>query len=168
MRPGSRRREPALAAAQLLRRICSIAGWISYNPGASRNTTSWRRQRVRAVLRTGMISGVVSPLDERGSFPKSAGPTQVRGPDDVAGVSRRRSGEDRGASSSGGCGHLPRPRPRVAWRQRGAHSPSGTDEGDDAIERCRTAALGGHVARCGTERAGTPSSATTAAEPALS
>ena len=51
----------------------------------------------------------------------------------------------------GGRGYLPRPRSGVAARQRRSRQPR-PDEGDVAIERCRTAALGGHVARCENEK----------------
>ena len=51
------------------------------------------------------------------------------------------------ASSAGGRGYLPRPWSGVAQSQRRPCEPR-PDEGDvSAIESCRTAALGGHVAR---------------------
>ena len=85
--------------------------------------------------------------------------TQVRGPDDVAKVSRRRA--ERGASSLEVAYNF-RTTARVASRQRGAHQPRPMKV-MTAIERCRTVRSAAIRRAARTERAGTPSSATTAA-----
>src|SRR6201987_4426388 len=61
----------------------------------------------------------------------------------------RDSAAGHGSARSGARGHLPRARFRVARGQPQPCEPPGHSPGVmSAIERCRTAALGGHVARC--------------------
>ena len=105
---------------------------------------------------TGMISAVESPLDLL-SEPRKTSEEERQAP------SRRRS--------------APATWPVQLWRSRtssattaplGVRPIAGHVSLDQlkvmsAIERCRTAALGGHVARCENEAARTPSSPTTAA-----
>src|SRR5215813_10146851 len=74
-----------------------------------------------------------------------AAPTSGRGRG--IGPNRRRKRRRRGPANSGGRGYLPRP--RSAWREANrGHVSLDQLMVMSAIERCRTAALGGHVARC--------------------
>ena len=70
--------------------------------------------------------------------------------------------ERQALTHAGGCGYLPQSRRRLAHANRG-HVSLGQLKVMSAIERCRTAALGGHVAAARTKPAAIPTSHTTAA-----
>ena len=89
---------------------------------------------------TGMIAAIESPLDLL-SQPRKKPRKKQKGP--AVGVTTC----GHVPSSAGGRGYLPRPRGGVAASQCRPRQ-SRPVEGHEAIERCRTAALGGHVARC--------------------
>ena len=90
---------------------------------------------------TGMIASVESPLDLLSQSRKKSMKSREA---PAVGVTTG----DHVPSSAGGCGYLPRPRSGVAQSQCRARQPRPAEGDEPAIERCRTAALGGHVARC--------------------